>query len=717
MRCSSPLLIAALLAGTALPAFAQDADKAKTLGTVVVTATRSPEPVSAVPGSVVVIEREEIERQMQLNGGVSAALQKLIPGYGVSNQTMSEASETFRGRGFQVLVDGVARTTPLRNVSRYLSAIDFNTVERIEVINGSSAAYGNGAAGGVINIITKKAGSKPEITASAGLKAFTADVGASLAPEASMGYRGNLGPVDLVTNLTAKQTRATFDGEGRRQPSDGMLGQGGGDDIGSFNALAKVGKTIEAKRFELSANLVRMDQEPDYFTNYYSRPVVQPDTTRIYDGRSIMEHSSYFTGTYDDGDFKLGRLNLTFGYNDIEKRFASTLYDRVYNNQVYYSGNPAAPTNSTIQGSTLFSKVASAAATVNTPFDQVWNGLSLTWGGDLGHEETRQKRGDGLDIIAPADQVNAAVFAQLEAPVTDRLRLRGGLRHERLQVDLDGFNRPAVYAYNPAVAREVLLPAAFVTGGSFDYNATVYNLGAVFDVQPGIELFGGMSQGFSLPDWGGFTRRAGIAALGITGTLGLLTPKAQTVTTYEIGVRGSAGPFDGTLSGYISTSDEGLTFNPANNNITQSKERIHGIEATGKVDVTRSFALGTVMAWQKGEYDSNGDGSIDRNLPNSRIATPFKATAYADWQLEQGWRFRGEALYVAGRNSHPDQLVLPESLTFNFVAATKFMGGTASLGVENILDSDEINAAASATRNIPVASLGRTVLVRYSRSW
>lgn len=716
-----PLMLLCALAGSTslgwIPeALAQDSP-GRRLDTVVVTATRAEEPVSAIPGSVIVIERAEIERQLQVNGSISNALQKLIPGYGVSNQTLSEASETFRGRNFQVLVDGVSRNTPLRNASRFLSGIDFNTVERIEVINGSSAAYGNGAAGGVINIITRKSGGRPEVTASVGLRAFTADIGASLAPEASVGFTGDVGPVDLAATLSGRQTRDAFDGKGNRMPSDAMLGQGGYDDLESYNAMLKVGKTVGAQRFQLSGNVVRLDQSPDYFSNYYARPVVTPDYARPYDGRSVMEESAFLTGTYDHADFALGRLNLTLGYNDVEKRFAASLYDPVYNNQVYYSGNPAAPTNSTIQGSTLFSRVASAAATVTTPLDLAYSGLSLTWGADLAHEDTRQKRGDGLDIIAPAQQVSMAGFAQLEAPVTERLRLRGGLRHERLQVDLDGFRRPDVYAYNPAAGRAVLLPAAQVSGGSSDYDATVYNLGAVFDLAPGVEVFGGMSQGYSLPDWGAFTRRAGIAVLGVTGNLGLLTPKAQTVTTYEIGLRGGAGGFDGTLSTWLSTSDEGLTFNAATNTITQSKERIWGVEATGKYEFSRAFALGAVLGWQEGEYDSNGDGSIDRSLPNSRIATPFKATAYGDWQATGELRLRGEMVYAAGRDSHRDQLVLPDSVTFNAVAAYQVGGGTASLAVENLLDEDNLNAAGSATRNIPVASLGRLVLLRYSRTW
>jgi iron complex outermembrane receptor protein len=55
-----------------------------------------------------------------------------------------------------VLIDGIPQSTPLRNGGRDLRTIDASAIDHIEVINGATAMYGNGAAGGVINYITKK---------------------------------------------------------------------------------------------------------------------------------------------------------------------------------------------------------------------------------------------------------------------------------------------------------------------------------------------------------------------------------------------------------------------------------------------------------------------------------------------------------------------------------------------------------------------------------
>ena len=45
---------------------------------------------------------------------------------------------------------------PLRSTDRDIRTIDIVAIDHIEVVKGSTALYGNGAIGGLINIITKK---------------------------------------------------------------------------------------------------------------------------------------------------------------------------------------------------------------------------------------------------------------------------------------------------------------------------------------------------------------------------------------------------------------------------------------------------------------------------------------------------------------------------------------------------------------------------------
>ncbi|RUY26959.1 TonB-dependent receptor plug domain-containing protein, partial [Mesorhizobium sp. M7A.F.Ca.CA.004.12.1.1] len=132
-----------------------DSAPAIQLETVLVTASRTEQPISSIPGSVQVIEADELAQQLKLTSDPATLISKLVPGFSIANQTISGASESFRGRGVLILVDGIPRNTPLRDVSRTLSLIDLGKVERIEVVNGASSLYGSGATGGTINFITR----------------------------------------------------------------------------------------------------------------------------------------------------------------------------------------------------------------------------------------------------------------------------------------------------------------------------------------------------------------------------------------------------------------------------------------------------------------------------------------------------------------------------------------------------------------------------------
>lgn len=73
----------------------------------------------------------------------------------VSSQGRTNYGMNMRGRAIVVLVDGV-RLNSSRTDSRQLDAIDTFNVDHIEVISGSTALYGGGSTGGLINIVTKR---------------------------------------------------------------------------------------------------------------------------------------------------------------------------------------------------------------------------------------------------------------------------------------------------------------------------------------------------------------------------------------------------------------------------------------------------------------------------------------------------------------------------------------------------------------------------------
>ena len=694
------------------------------LAPMTVTATRAERPVSSIPGSVQVIGPEEIREQAAITNNAAVVISKLVPGFSVSNQTISGASETFRGRGVLVMVDGVPRNTPLRDVSRTLALIDLNTVERIEIVNGAGSLYGSGSTGGTINFITRKATSdKPSVTFSTTLRAFTADVGHSIAPEASLSVSQKVNNFDYLVSATGRKVRRTYDGKGNELPSDGMLGQGGGDRYEYANLHGRVGYEWGTRRIELSGEWTYLDQKSDWFTNYMTRPAT-PDFSSPYYGKSLQEDSKYFTARFTQSDFALGSLEVKAFYNDMAKRSPYTRFDPVVNNQVYYSGNPASPAADFAQG-TLFSERAGINVTIDTPLDRFHQGLRLTWGADYTYDDTTQKLTNGWHIISPMKQHSAAAFAQLEVPVTDRLTVRGGARYERFFLNIDDYERPEIYYINR------VFPAIDVIGGSFDYDALTFNLGATYDVTRNVQVFGGFSQGFSLTDIGGFTRRAGAnSSAELCDAYGSLVcpgaplpdysvnysnfaPEPQLVNSYEVGVRGKWASVGGTLSTFLSTSDHGVNYDVASNRVSQQKERIWGVEGTGWWHVSDALTLGTVLSYREGRYDKDGDGRVDSWLPNNRIATPWRGLLYATYVFENGLNLRPELEFFSGRDRTGETSEIEGAALVNILASYKLGPGDVTLGVYNLFDTDFVNPTATATRTIPVNAFGRTVSLGY----
>lgn len=682
------------------------------LGPIVVTATRSERPVSSTPGGVVIIEREEIVRQLQISKDPADMLQRYVPGFSASNQSISGAAETFRGRSLQVLVDGVSRNTPLRDVSRLISLIDLNQVERIEVVNGASGIYGNGATGGIINFITKRgAGAEPETNVTVGFRAFTADLSDSIAPELSMNTSGLLGGVDYFVSATGERTRDTFDGSGRRLPDDPLLGQGAFSDSDKLNVNGTLGYSFGDERIELSGEMVRFEQEPEFYT--LPTAPVSVDFAQPYRGRPIDDESYYLQARYMDKGFSLGHLDVQAFFSDTEKRFADALLS-VQNPFVYYSGNPLAPQSRDGQ-TTLTAQQVGVKIAVDSDLGNVVSGLNLTWGVDIARDETEQHFQDGVAAIAPMEQDSYAAFLQADQRLTDWLSVRGGVRYERFELDIADFTRPA-YSFGGVA---VVGPTQ-VRGGDFTYSQAVYNLGAVAFLNDEIELYGGFSQGFSIPDVGAFTRRAGTNTFPIvpaTMDFSGLGIEASVVDNYELGLRGEWMNLRGNLSGFVSTSDLGTNFDVTINRVQQQKERIHGIEFTGEWDVNDALTLGTLARWTEGKRDTNGDGTLDAYLPNNRIAPPVRLTGYADIDVTDRLSTNVEAVYFGERNEHDGTTRVKIASAFLVNLGADYAidaNNSVTLGVRNVFDRDYLNPAASANRNFLVSGFGRQVALRFA---
>ena len=167
-RSASPLARAFAALSLLLPCAVAAQQESPTLGTVVVTANRTPQPLSTVLADISVVERDAIERSGAL--GVADLLARLpgiefarTGGPGAATSVYIRGSET---RHAAVYIDGV-RVDSQSTGGAVWEQIPLEQIERIEVLRGPAAAvYGSDAVAGVVQLFTKRGEGAARPTAS-----------------------------------------------------------------------------------------------------------------------------------------------------------------------------------------------------------------------------------------------------------------------------------------------------------------------------------------------------------------------------------------------------------------------------------------------------------------------------------------------------------------------------------------------------------------------
>lgn len=169
------LLTVSVLLSLSAPVFAAETQASPVDTTVqtkdvVVTATRTAEEVKNVPDAMQIITQEDIQRlgATDIYSALALASNIDVRNHGVGHNLFIRGLSS---KYALILIDGKRManedSVQLNNVYT-LQRIPLSDVERIEIIRGAaSAQYGADAVSGVINIITKKAQSKPTVTVGA----------------------------------------------------------------------------------------------------------------------------------------------------------------------------------------------------------------------------------------------------------------------------------------------------------------------------------------------------------------------------------------------------------------------------------------------------------------------------------------------------------------------------------------------------------------------
>ena len=674
----------------------------------VTTATRSQVSMAAVPGAVTVVTREQIDEQTKTTPRLGPILAQLVPGLGAATENLSNYGQNIRGRDLLVLIDGVPQSTS-RNVSRDFVNIDPAMIERVEVVRGATSVYGNGATGGVVNIITRS-GTPGDVSFSTSVstEASLSKLGEGVGPRVTQQLSGSRGPVDFMASGAFGRTGALFDAEGDRIPPD-PTGQGGFAETNSYDLFGKAGYSFGAHGLQLSANWLHTRQSTDFASNYsinslppYAQKAQALEGLELDRGQGTDNKLLNLVYTYDA---PLGnRVRAQAYYRDYETVFRP-FDDRRY--QVVtdtLEGGATTTSRDYVRGDVMQTYVKSdkrgGRLDIETPLAN-WLGASLLWGADYTDETTSQpvylydsaafvqsdgrvfhKTGDAV-FVPPLDLRTLGLFAQLSATPVERVVLRAGVRHERASMSLDDFTA---------------LNGVSVEGGVMRFTPTLFNAGAVVTITDAVNVFGGYSEGFSLADLGRVIREPAVGF-----TLGSREAEPQRVKQFEGGVRGSWRPLQASLTAFRNTSELGTSLG-ANLSVVRAPERVYGLELTLDVHPTRAVDLGGTATWTEGDYFTKvGADSVWQPLNSFRIQ-PLKLTGYIEHQTLPGWKNRLQVIYSGTRNRAYDAALetagvdpanppfgsrAVRSYTVVDLLSTVNMGpGQLSLGVRNLFNEE-----------------------------
>ncbi|MGD1860675.1 MAG: TonB-dependent receptor domain-containing protein [Leptolyngbyaceae cyanobacterium] len=690
---------------------------------VVVTATRTEENVLDVPRSVTVIEREQIEQQLNFTNNIPDILGKLVPGLAPPPFTNETIELELRGRPIVVLIDGVPQTPNSNGNAADLRVIDPALIERIEVLRGPSAIYGDGGTGGIVNIITRVP-VEDEVTYTLGTgvgTSLTSFGGDSFSYNAEIGASGTDGPVEGLIFFAYDEVNSQYDAEGDRIIPTNV------SDTSRISVLAKLAYNFdEQQRLAFTYSFYRDSLDTEFIPDEGIT-----DIPGLQKGRALRIGDV----EYDEQPRQLNNvLNLTYRHRDI--------LNSQLDAQAYFRDREL------IQRFTDFRLNPLSDLALLDPFPDVWqttleatewggrlqmdtslgNAASLLWGVDYSNEindrpllvsdnaafDANQELNivdDSLTQGGPYTVESVGLFTQASWDITEQWQVSGGLRYENFDVSVEDYSLAFITESNLPRERQ---------GGTNSFDDVAFNAGIIYRPIPEVGLFANFSQGFSIPNVGSVLG-AVASTFDINSDL-LLEP--QKVDNYEIGIRAEFGQIQATLSGFYNESDLGTNFAPDDNGLTtlvRAPQRNYGVEATLDWQPSSTWRLGGLFSWNEGESDVDDDGEFE---PLNRLnVKPFKLGLYVENDTTPGWTNRLELLAVGNRDRAFDEGVDAEPIdgyvTLDFLSSLQLGDGRLTLGISNLLNNQYLPVATqglftSGVEARRAAAPGATLSLRYT---
>jgi iron complex outermembrane receptor protein len=265
----------------------------------------------------------------------------------------------------------------------------------------------------------------------------------------------------------------------------------------------------------------------------------------------------------------------------------------------------------------------------------------------------------------------------------------GGVRHEWFdgEVGSEGFD--------PSVSN------AATPGETPGFDLSLFNLGAVYELTPDVQIYGGFSQGAEVSEFGRAARGASDPSL--------INLDAAASDQYELGLRGRRGMLDFSLAAFYSESDKAALLQRDPSCAGQPlcpliplriAQEFYGLEATADWVISAAARLGTVLTYQQGERQEPGAAAIP--VATDTISPP-RATVYFELAPLAKWDNRLQATYFARTNEYgasEEAAGLRDSdevFLMDFTSSYPLAAGRVSLGIANLLNEKYVNVTNAAS--------------------
>lgn len=630
-------------------------------------ASRTSTSISEIPGTVWVVDQEQLKEQISSGVSLKEAIGKLVPGLDLAPEGRTNYGQNMRGRNVLVMIDGVSQNSS-RGLSRQFDSISPFNVQRVEVLSGASAIYGGGATGGIINIVTKKGEEGParfetQIGASSGFN-NSDDLSTRIAQSVSGGNER----INARLGVSAEQNEAFYDGAGEQIFIDNTQ-----TDLQYNRTIDVLGSLGMQFNDEQSLDLLAQYYDSG---NHGSTGIYFPHLN--YNAPSDLEDAELRSGLSSDLEPQTRRLLLNANYHHADVLgqdfYLQASYrkedDNFYPFPYYNSGTPRGSRGVYFAASQQNFEVSSLKAL----FAKQWDTLKLTYGVDLDRERFNAEQSTfdartssssgGLELETaskapryPSYRVDGlSAYAQLDWHLTDNLTLSGGARRQQMDVDVGDFKG--------------------IPGGSNDYQVNLYNLGAIYDFKNGHQVWTNYGEGFDLPDPAKYYGKAGLSV----DDNPLAGIKSRQV---EMGWRYADVDWDAQAAVYYIWSDKVISTDSATLtiNVEDKKSRDFGFEGA----LTRRFDSGweagsTLHLVRSEEEDTDGDW-IKRD---ARYASLSKSTAFVGWKGD-GRNARLQANHAFTLEDDADHKISGYT-TFDLLGSQETGFGTFSAGIQNLLD-------------------------------